>query len=92
MMRLAHITELRVRINALRAARNLPAMSWTPTVAGATMIRTGAITELRSALNAVYVSLRKTPPAYTDPVLTPGSTMLKAVHIRELRAAVVALE
>jgi hypothetical protein len=91
-MRLAHLTELRARVDALRAARSLPAMPWTPVAAGATVIRAGDIGELRSALNAVYLALGRTPPFYTDPVIAPASTMLKATHIKELRAAVVALE
>jgi hypothetical protein len=91
-MRLTHLTELRARIDALRAARNLPATPWTAVVAGVSVIRAGDIGEMRTALHAVYLAAGRTPPLYTDPVLTPAWTRLKAAHIRELRAAVVALE
>lgn len=91
-IRLAHITELRARIDALRAARSLSATPWTGLVAGVSVIRAGDIGEMRSALHAVYLAAGRTPPAYTDSVITPGLTRIKAAHIRELRAAVLALE
>ena len=51
------------------------------------------ITELRTALNAAYTACSVAPPTYpTDPTLTAGSTFVKAAHIAELRAAIVALE
>jgi len=90
-MRLAHLTELRARIDELRAAWNLSPMSWTAIGVGAP-VRAGDIGELRTALNAVYVAMHRTPPAYADGVIVPGSTRLKATHVIELRAAVVALE
>jgi hypothetical protein len=31
-------------------------------------------------------------PRSTDPVIVPGVTLIKAAHIRELRAAIEALE
>jgi hypothetical protein len=50
------------------------------------------IAELRSALNDVYTALRRTGPTFTDPALPPGATIIKALHIMELRAAILALE
>jgi hypothetical protein len=50
------------------------------------------ITELRSALDAVYDALAIARPTYTDPTLTAGSTPLKAAHISELRTAVLAVQ
>ena len=54
-------------------------------------IRAIHITELRTALTAVYVAAGQAPPVFTDPTIIPGVTPLKAVHILELRAAVVSL-
>jgi subtilisin-like proprotein convertase family protein len=89
----SHITDLRQRINAVRAARGLAAFSFTdPTLtAGATRIRAVHITELRTALAQAYTAAGLTPPTYTDPGLAAGF-YIKAVHINELRTAVRALE
>jgi extracellular elastinolytic metalloproteinase len=92
-MRAVHITELRAHVDLLRAARGLSAFSWTdPTLtAGTTIIRTQHITDVRTALTEVYVVAGLTEPKFTDEVLTAGMS-IKAVHIAELRAAIVALE
>ena len=94
MMRAVHITELRTRINALRASRGLLAAVWTDVTLGfgSTTIKAIHVTELRSALSAVYSALARTPPTYTDPTLVAGSTLIRAAHIAELRAAVLAVE
>ncbi len=55
-----------------------------------TTIKAVHITELRAALNAVYTTLGRALPAYTDPTLTAGTTS-KAAHIQELRNAVSSL-
>jgi hypothetical protein len=47
------------------------------------------ITELRTALDAVYVRLGLTPPTYT--AITAGSSGLSATYINDGRAAVSAL-
>ena len=88
-----HLTELRLRINALRTANGLPATVWTdPTLTpGVTMARTVHLTEMRTALTAVYTVRKTTTPIFTDPVLAVGMP-IRAVHISELRAAVKALE
>ena len=89
----AHITELRTRINAVRAARGLAPFSFTDaTLApGVTTINGVHITQLRNALSEVYAAAGRPSPAYTDPGLVAGYS-IKAVHINELRDAVVVLE
>jgi hypothetical protein len=88
-----HITELRTRIDAVRIAKGLSAYPWTnPTLTqGTSQIRAMHISELRAALSDAYIAAGRTPPAYTDPTLATGMTA-KAVHIAEIRAAVVAIE
>jgi hypothetical protein len=88
-----HITELRARIDSLRASHGLPAYGWTdPTITnGSTGILALHILELRGALAQAYDAAGGMPPAYTDPSLGAG-TVIKAVHMTELRAAVVTLE
>jgi hypothetical protein len=91
-IRASHITELRQRIDALRALHGLAAFHYTDSIKSrTTVIRAAHITELREALNDVYMAVGRLKPAYTDPDLAIGTT-IKAVHIAELRAAVVALE
>jgi M6 family metalloprotease-like protein len=87
-----HVTELRSRIDGVRVARTLPAFSWTnPTLTATTsVIMRVHVTEMRSALAAAYAQAGQPLPTYTDPDLT--GLNVKAVHILELRAAVVALE
>jgi carboxypeptidase family protein len=89
-----HVTELRIRIDAARAARSLPAFSWTDATlsAGATLIKAVHITDLRTALAAVYIAAGETPPVYTDSILSPGVTSPKVAHIAEIRSALIAIE
>jgi hypothetical protein len=89
-----HISELRSRINNVRAKCGLGVFSWTSAslIAGVTTIRAVDVTELRTALNSAYTACAKAVPTYTDPVLTPGSTVIKLIHIGELRDDVISLE
>jgi hypothetical protein len=48
--------------------------------------------QLQTALNQAYVAAHHSLPVYTDPSFDAGPTSVKAVHITEPRAAVVALE
>jgi hypothetical protein len=40
------------------------------------------------AVNAVKILAQQTAAVFTDPVITPGVTIAKAVHHQELRTAV----
>ena len=48
--------------------------------------------ELRTALGQAYVGCGQSAPTFSDATLTAGIMVIKAVHITELRAAVIALE
>lgn len=86
-----HITELRTRIDAIRSARSLPAYSWgAALVAGSSTVLASHILDLREALRQAYVQAGLTPPTYTN--TAAGGTIVRAVDITELRAAVVAIE
>jgi bacillolysin len=91
-IRAVHINELRTRIAALRLAKGLSVFAWTdPTLtANSTKVLPAHITDLRTALNAVYTASSVTPPTYTDVSLT--GVKVKALHITQLRAAVIAIE
>jgi len=91
-IRLVHLTELRSRIDAVRAVFNLPPYAWSDPAltAGASRIRAGHITDLRTALVQAYTAARMTTPTFTDDGLT-GVTV-KAVHLAEIRTALAAIE
>jgi hypothetical protein len=92
-IRLAHIEELRTRIDAVRTRLGLPTFPWTDSTlaAGATRIQAAHINELRTAVAQAYAADGQAAPTYTDPVLGPGIAM-KAAHVTELRAAVFGIE
>jgi hypothetical protein len=88
-----HITELRTRINAVRAARGLGAFSFTDPVLDNTIpVKAIHVAELRTALSEAYTAASLPPPTFSDPGLVSGATPVKVVHINELRAAVLAIE
>ena len=73
-------------------------VQWTDPILAArvTAVRDVHVMEMRDALNEVHDAKGRARPGWTDPVLTVGrmgiKAGIKAVHIMELRAAVVALE
>ena len=90
-----HFTQLRTRIDELRAAEGLPRFAWTDPVlsAGVTRVRLYHLMELRFALEAAYAVAGRPAPPWTDaapPV--EGRTPIRAAHLMELRAAVIALQ
>ena len=46
---------------------------------------------MRTALNGVYQAASLSPPAYTDPTITEGATLIRAVHVNKLRVAIMAV-
>ena len=93
-VRAIHFTDLRARIDSLRAAAGLGRFRWTDPAlrAGATPVRLVHLTELRSALAAAYTAAGRSVPRWTDAAPVAGTTPIRMVHLMELRAAVVALE
>jgi RHS repeat-associated protein len=83
-----HITELRTAVNQARALAGLAAATWTDNSLSGVAVKVVHITELRSALAAARAALGFSVATYTDPTLTAGSTLVKAVHIQELRQRV----
>jgi hypothetical protein len=89
----AHVTELRTRINTLRNREGLASVTFSPVIfTGSTVVARQHILDLRTALAAVYVAMEMAPPAYTNASLTAGVSVVKLVDINELRAAVTAVE
>jgi hypothetical protein len=82
-----HMTELRQAVNAVRAAANLGAATWTdPTLSTSVTIKGVHVTELRTNLDAALTALGITLSAYTDPSLT--GILIKKVHVDEVRQRV----
>lgn len=87
LIRAVHITEIRDAINAVRAAAGSPAAEFEGEVAPGATIEADHIVEMRSLLDAARASLGLTAAVFADTGLGSG-TMIKAAHIRDLRAAV----
>ena len=89
-----HFTELRTRIDALRAGTGLGRFAWTDPVlrAGVTPVRCAHLLELQAALVEAYRASGRAAPRWTDTSPAAGTTPIRAAHVTELRAAVLALE
>jgi hypothetical protein len=88
-----HFTELRARIDVLRATYGLSPYAWTdPTLQpGVTTIKAAHLTEMRTALQQAYTAAGQTPPGFAESIAA-RVTIIRAVHLEELRTAVLALE
>jgi hypothetical protein len=87
--KVAHITELRTDVNAMRVFGGLSAATFTdPSLTTSTPIRAVHLTELRTALNAARTALSMATIAFTDSSIIAGTTAIKAAHVRELRGGV----
>jgi subtilisin family serine protease len=59
-----------------------------PLTAG-TSVKAVHINELRARINALRARFELGPRAWTDPVIVPGVTIVKAQHLAEMRSAVI---
>lgn len=96
-VRAIHITELRARIDALRVRFGLQPFNWTTPDLVGVIVNSQHVQQLREALLAAYTAaiasgLNVTPPAFVDDPLVPQQTVIRAIHIEQLRAAVLVLE
>jgi uncharacterized repeat protein (TIGR01451 family) len=84
-----HVTELRQAINTLRSRNGLSAFSFTdPTLTPGFTIKAIHLTELRTAINEVLDAQSRTRPTFTDDPVVAGQTVVKKIHIDEIRSAV----
>ena len=84
----AHLTELRIAVNAMRTAAALSAATFTdPTLPATTPVKAIHIADLRNALNAARTALGLPAITYTDPSLAAGM-VVKAAHVNDLRNGV----
>ena len=92
-VKLIHVTELRQRIDDLRARFALGAFAWTDAalVAGVTPVRAAHLVELRLALAEAYAAANRAAPAWSPTTVSAGTTVISAASFSELRAAVLAM-
>jgi hypothetical protein len=84
-LRASDITELRARINSLRArVQGLGSFVYSDSVTVGSPILPRMINETRQALTDVYLAFGLPAPTFTD-TLVSGTTGIKAIHIQELR-------
>lgn len=81
-----HVTELRQAVNAVRAAANLSAATWTDSSLTNLTIKAVHIQELRTNLDQALSALGLSTNSYTDASLS--GIAIKKVHLDELRQRV----
>jgi hypothetical protein len=92
LVRAAHFTELRARIDRVRATSGRGPYAYTDTgIRAGSVIQARHVVEMRTALAEAYAGASATQPTYSDPGLA-GGAMIRGTHIAELRAAVIVLE
>jgi uncharacterized delta-60 repeat protein len=96
-LRAAHIIELRTHITELRRRFNLGETAWMDPTLSNVPVRTVHIQQLRDALIEAYdaalaLGLSVARPVFADDPLAPQGSVIRALHIEQLRAAVTALE
>jgi subtilisin family serine protease len=86
LVRAVHITDLRTAVDKVRYAANLePPFQWTDTPLNpGAPIRAIHVTELRTKVDDARTQLGISVPAYSESI-TAGQTVIKAIHVNELR-------
>ncbi len=80
-----HILDLRQAVNAVRLTAGLGAATWTDANLVGVVVKAVHLQELRTNLSSALIALGFSAPSFTDPTITPGQTVIKKVHIEELR-------
>jgi hypothetical protein len=83
-----HFTEARNAVNAVRAAAGLPPLPDDPTIAPGAQIRAQHMIELRFYLNDARAALGLPTLTFTDAGPAQAVTVVKAVHMQEVRNGV----
>lgn len=83
-----HLTQLRQAVNAVRSTANLSPASWTDISPQGVSVKAVHVSQLRTNLSQGLSTLGFSNPPYTDPTLIQGITVVKRIHIEELRQRV----
>jgi hypothetical protein len=87
-VKLVHFMELRTAVNAFRVTGGLLPLPADPTLALGQNVRAQHITDLRTGLDEARSANGLGALTYTDSPLTPGTTVIKATHVVQLRNGV----
>jgi len=79
-----HVTQMRAAVNAMRASASLPPLAADATIGVGLPVRAQHITALRSSLSEARAAIGLPALSFTDATLT----VVKAVHVQELRDGV----
>lgn len=83
-----HIAEVRDAVNAMRLSAGQTPSPVDPSFGTAAVIRASHITNLRDLLVNARSAMGLPPLTFTDPVIVPTETVVKAAHVQELREGV----
>jgi hypothetical protein len=85
----AHLNEVRTAVNSIRACAGLSATTFTDTPLGAgDPIKAVHINELRTGLTEARAALGLLSLAYTDPTLVVQMTLVRRLHVSDVRTGV----
>jgi hypothetical protein len=87
-IKVVHLTELRQTVNAVRLTAGLSASTWTDSTLSGVAVKEIHVQELRDSINQALQALGFSTPAFTDAALTAGTSVIRKVHIEELRLRV----
>ena len=89
-IRLAHFSELRTAVNAVRSLAGLGAFNFTAPVPALTVgVKKAHMDDLRLSLAAARAALGLSALSLTDPTIVAGTTAVKATHVTQLRNGVL---
>jgi Subtilase family/Putative binding domain, N-terminal/Viral BACON domain len=87
-IRTTHVLQLRTAVDAVRALAGLSPGSYGAALTSGAVVMSSHVTLLRSSLDAARAALGLPPIAYTDPELMARGTVVKRVHVQQIRAGV----
>jgi CSLREA domain-containing protein len=90
-VRAVHISELRLGINDLRTRFGLADVPWLDPALNGVLVKAGHVQQMRAAVLEAYAAAGRLPPPFSDPVITPTATPIRAMHLTELRNALKAV-
>ena len=79
----AHFDELRLMVNVARSKAALPLFNFDASYDQSAIVTASHMTALRTALAQARTTLGAAAPTFTDAIA--GGTMIKAIHVQELR-------
>jgi hypothetical protein len=89
-IRASHFSELRSAVNAVRDLADLGTFNFgSPAPAPSVAVHADHLDDLRGNLSAARAALGLSALSLTDPVIVPGTTGVKAIHVTQLRNGVL---